>query len=107
MWAEIEASINLFYDYYEAQFENKTIYFIVVVKIMTPCEFATPEKSHESWDHILSLIQWVSPDNLAARGLQPLGILGLWIWIYTSILSVSMTPTIMHCSNQLQLGQYI
>jgi len=42
---------------------------VKVVKIMTPCEIATPGKSRGSWDHRLSLIQQISPDHLAARAI--------------------------------------
>jgi len=38
-----------------------------VVKIMTPCEIATPGKSRRSWDHRLGLIQQISLDHLVAR----------------------------------------
>jgi len=32
-----------------------------------PCKIATSRKSRRSWEHILSLIQLISPDHLAAR----------------------------------------
>jgi len=71
----------------------------VVVKIMIPCEIATPGKSRGSWDHRLGLIQQISPNHLATKGYE--------CGSGPQSSPASTIPTITSHSNQLQLGRYM